>query len=243
MFPFSVHSRFSYFSFFSNDLVSLLPEIFLVCCICLFLVHGVVFSKTGRILSTNVANLSILALVFVCILLCCSPGGNYLAAYSCFFEDDFIRIIKVFLLLTCIFCVTLSLFYIQLEKSNTFEYSVLLLISLFGIIAVLGANDFLSLYLGLELQALSFYTLAANVRVSEFATEAGLKYFVIGAVASGFYLFGASLLYGFTGCVRFSDFSLLLSHIAPAEVEGIFLAFFIFFSSFLFKVGAVPFHA
>lgn len=240
---FSLYSVFSFFYLFSEDVVALFSELFLVFFISFFLLFGVFFGKSGRILCKAVTDLSVLVLFFVLVLYFFNPGFSYITAYSCFFEDESSWVFKTVLVFVCLFCLLLSTPYLETEKVNHFEYPLLVLLSLLGMLGALTSNDYLCLYLSLELQALSFYTLASSIRSSEFATEAGLKYFVLGAVASGFFLFGASLLYGLTGCVRFTDLCLLLQHISSADLEGILLAFFVFFASFLFKIGAVPFQS
>ena len=93
----------------------------------------------------------------------------------------------------------------EYNKINTFEYTLLILLSVLGMLLLVSSYDLLSLYLGVELMSLSFYILAAYKRNSEFSGEAGLKYFILGAFSSGLLLFGSSMLYGFTGMTNFED--------------------------------------
>jgi NADH-quinone oxidoreductase subunit N len=140
--------------------------------------------------------------------------------------------------------------YIKQERLNLFEYVILIGLVCLGLMLLIASHDLISLYLALELQSLSLYVLATLKRNSEFSTEAGLKYFILGAVASGFYLFGASLIYGFTGLYKFEDLSHLFVYIPTAFENGDFhvqsiavligLAFIAM--TLLFKMTAAPFH-
>ena len=98
----------------------------------------------------------------------------------------------------------LSLDYLTLEKQQKFEYGVLFLLSTLGMLMLISAADLIALYLGLELMSLPLYVVAASNRDNVRSTEAGLKYFVLGALSSGMLLYGASLIYGFTGTVSFA---------------------------------------
>ena len=114
----------------------------------------------------------------------------------------------------------MSLDYIKKERINSFEYVVLILFASFSMLFIVSSYDLISMYLAIELQSLSFYTIAAFQRNNEFSTEAGLKYFILGALSSGFLLFGESILYGFTGITNFEEFSQL---VALESAKGNFL--------------------
>src|SRR5258708_17060942 len=124
------------------------------------------------------------------------------------------------------------------EKQEKFEFSVLILLSTVGMGMLISAGDLIALYLGLETMSLALYVVAASNRDEVRSTEAGLKYFVLGALSSGMLLYGCSLIYGFTGNVSFAG-------IAKASGDGgIGLVFGLVFllAGFCFKVSAVPFH-
>lgn len=125
-----------------------------------------------------------------------------------FFQEPFNFIIKLFLIITLIFCFYMSISYIKFENFKTYEFSLLLLLSFFGTYLLLISNDFLSFYLAIEMQSLSFYILASLKKNSNFSTEAGLKYFILGAISSGFLLLGFSIIFGFSGCTNFFDLKL-----------------------------------
>ena len=132
----------------------------------------------------------------------------------------------------------MSLNYMAAEKEEKFEFSILILLSTTGMGMLISAGDLIALYLGLELMSLALYVVAASSRDSVRSTEAGLKYFVLGALSSGMLLYGCSLIYGFTGNVSFAG-------IAKASGEGgigLIFGLVFLFAGFCFKVSAVPFH-
>jgi len=140
----------------------------------------------------------------------------------------------------------MSLNYLQYNKINSFEYTLLILLSVLGMLLLVSSYDLLSLYLAIELMSLSFYILAAYKRKSEFSGEAGLKYFILGAFSSGLLLFGSSLLYGFTGMTNFEDIAKLILGIGVSydtlSYNGIFIGILFISIALLFKVAAAPFH-
>lgn len=133
--------------------------------------------------------------------------------------------------------------YFNYEELFTFEFGLLVYFYVIGVYLLFLSNDFFSLYLGVELQSFVLYVLCAYKR-DAFSSEAGLKYFVLGAFSSGLLLFGVSLIYGFTGSTNFDDiYSLFFSNIFLFEAHNGFLIGFVFFSvGFLFKLGIFPFH-
>src|SRR5438552_13701581 len=132
----------------------------------------------------------------------------------------------------------MSIDYAKREAQERFEYSVLVLLSTLGMLMLISAADLIALYLGLELMSLPLYVVAASHRSSLRSTEAGLKYFVLGALSSGMLLYGASLIYGFTGTVNFAG----IAHAAGQGGVGLIFGIVFLFAGFCFKVSAVPFH-
>jgi NADH:ubiquinone oxidoreductase subunit 2 (subunit N) len=131
------------------------------------------------------------------------------------------------------------------EKINSFEYWILTLLAVTGMLFVVQAIDLLSVYLSIEFQSLVFYVLASFKRTSEFSTESGLKYFILGAFSSALLLFGSSILYSLTGLTNFYDFSLFFtgSLLDKAGSEfGINIGIIFVSTAFLFKLSAAPFH-
>jgi len=175
-----------------------------------------------------------------------------------FILDTYSSKIKIIVLLLSAACIVVSLDYIKCERLNSFEYYILLLLALLGALIFLSSNSLLSMYLAIELQSLSLYVLAAFKRNSTFSTEAGLKYFILGAFSSGLILFGSSLIYGFTGLSDFSCIKSLFEFykifydvsinnlIFNTSVEfiprGIEIGFLFLLVGLLFKLGSAPFH-
>ncbi len=127
--------------------------------------------------------------------------------------------------------VALALFmaqgFMEKEKIARFEFPVLVILATCGMLIMISANDMIALYMGLELQSLALYVVAAINRESGRSTEAGLKYFVLGALSSGMLLYGISLIYGFTGTVNFTDLALLAPQTEGANQLGLILAWYL----------------
>lgn len=163
--------------------------------------------------------------------------------------NEFTSVVKILILIAAI---SITWILMSLEKNETylgFEMPILIMLSVVGMMFLVSANNLLSLYLSLELMSLSLYIMAAYHRGNEFSSEAGLKYFVLGALASGIYLYGASLVYGFTGSGDFNQINAYYLNLAGGEnAEAIsipigFLIGLIFITiAICFKVAAAPFH-
>ncbi len=160
-----------------------------------------------------------------------------------FCNDNLILVTKFLALLSTFFVLSLSVSYLKSESIlQSFEYFFLILLSLLGMFCLISANDFLSLYITVEFQSLALYVLAAFKQNSLFSIEAGLKYFILGTFSSGLLLFGASLLYGFTGTLNFSELDLIFQFNIIFRDDYLFkLGLLFFFSSLMFKFTAAPF--
>lgn len=158
-----------------------------------------------------------------------------------FVVDGFARFLKVLALIGSAAAIVMGVAYIRAEKFERFEYPVLILLATLGMMMMISSGNLISVYLGLELQSLALYVIAAIHRDDIKSTEAGLKYFVLGALSSGMLLYGASLVYGFTG---HTDFAGIAASLAGTERASIGLVFGIVFllAGVAFKVSAVPFH-
>src|SRR5690606_14348163 len=182
--------------------------------------------------------LSLLLLVGAAVLLLWLPQGRLTTFGGSFVLDDFARFFKVLALAGSAAALFMSFDFWRRENLDRFEYGILVLLSSAGMMVLISARDLITLYLGLELMSLSLYVIAAFDRDNVRSSEAGLKYFVLGALSSGMLLYGASLLYGFTG-------TLALDGIAQAAKEpsiGLVFGIVFLFTGFAFKVSAVPFH-
>jgi NADH-quinone oxidoreductase subunit N len=157
-----------------------------------------------------------------------------------FISDPFSRFMKLLALIGSAVTLIMSLSFAKQEKFDKFEFPVLILLSTLGMMLMISANDMLTLYLGLELQSLAIYVLAAINRDSLRSTEAGLKYFVLGALSSGMLLYGISLVYGYTGNTGFEAIAGALS--GSERQLGLVFGLVFVLAGLAFKISAVPFH-
>jgi NADH-quinone oxidoreductase subunit N len=215
--------------------VPLLPEILLGLGAMALLMLGVFRGNLGAEL-VDFAAIVLLALVGVVLLIL--PSGKLVTFGGSFVVDDFARFLKILALTGSAAAIFMSIDYVQRERQQRFEYSVLILFSTLGMMMLISAADLIALYLGLELMSLPLYVVAASHRDHLRSTEAGLKYFVLGALSSGMLLYGASLIYGFTGTVTFAGIAQAATHGGIGLIFGIVFLF----AGFCFKVSAVPFH-
>jgi NADH-quinone oxidoreductase subunit N len=157
-----------------------------------------------------------------------------------FIVDPFARLMKLLTLTGAAVTLLMSVDYWRGGERLKFEFPVLVLLATAGMMMMISANDLISLYVGLELQSLSLYVIAAFDRRSARSSEAGLKYFVLGALSSGMLLYGASLIYGFTGSTLFTD---IAAAVQPSGVNlGLVFGLVFLMAGFAFKISAVPFH-
>ena len=158
--------------------------------------------------------------------------------------DNFTQFVKFTVLIASSLVVGMSFDWLAAEEHKKFEYPILVLLSTAGLLVLISANDLLALYLGLELSSLSLYVLAAYDRDNAASSEAGIKYFVLGALASGMMLFGASLVYGYTGTTNFSAMGDMFSDTAEAipVAYGAVVGMVMLAVGLCFKISAVPFH-
>jgi len=216
-------------------LVPLAPEFVLGLGAMALLMLGVFRGQhTSRIV--DVAAIALLVIAGVIVLLL--PAGTLTTFGGSFVVDEFARFLKILALIGSAAAIAMSLDYAKQERQQRFEYSVLILLSTLGMLMLISAADLIALYLGLELMSLPLYVVAASHRDELRSTEAGLKYFVLGALSSGMLLYGASLVYGFTGTVSFTGIAQAASHGGVGLIFGIVFLF----AGFCFKVSAVPFH-
>lgn len=166
--------------------------------------------------------------------------GPVSAFNGLFVVDAFARFLKIIVLVGAAASLILAVPYLENEKIARFEYPIIIALATLGMLMMLSANSFLSLYIGLELQSLCLYILAAYQRDSSKSTEAGLKYFVLGALSSGLLLYGISLVYGFTGSTTFPALQIVLA--SGESSIGLLFGMVFILAGLAFKVSAVPFH-
>ena len=220
------------------SLIPLLPEFVLGVGAMALLMAGVIRGERPGY-AVDIAAIALLVVAGVVLLIL--PAGKLATFGGSFVVDDFARFLKILALLGSAAAILLSLDYAKRERQQQFEYSILVLLSTLGMLMLISAADLIALYLGLELMSLPLYVVAASHRDQLRSTEAGLKYFVLGALSSGMLLYGASLVYGFTGTVSFAGIAQAAGQGGPAGIGLIFGIVFLF-AGFCFKVSAVPFH-
>src|SRR4051794_6554688 len=217
------------------QLLPVLPELVLAVGSMVLLMLGAYRDSRSTGLVTTLA---VALLVVTGVLECMLPAGKLTTFGTSFIVDEFARFLKILALIGSVATLVLSTGFLADQSRRLFEYSILVLLSTLGMMVLISAGDLIMLYLGLELMSLALYVVAASNRDNAKSTEAGLKYFVLGALSSGMLLYGASLIYGFTGTVSFAG-------IAAAAREGsIGIVFGLVFllAGLCFKVSAVPFH-
>ncbi len=212
----------------------LAPEIFLSISIFSLLFIGVFIKKSFNI----VYRLSGLAILLILLVILSTNFDSGKIFNDSIVIDNFSTFIKSLILISSFFILAMSKRYLIDIKNDKFEYPIIVLFSILGMFIMVGANDLIVFYLGLELQSLSLYILAAINRDNSRSSEAGIKYFVLSALSSGLLLYGCSLLYGFTGS---TNFELILENTESINIGTIFAMVFILVG-LAFKVSAVPFH-
>ena len=212
------------------------PEMLLAVGAVVLLLAGVVINKERSLLVSYGAVVLLLAAAGVILF---APADGVLFN-GVFIADSFARFMKVLVLGGSAFSLLLSLPRAQEQGVHKYEYSVLVVLASVGMLAMVSANDLMSLYVGLELQSLSLYVLAAIRRDDAKASEAGLKYFVLGALSSGILLYGASLLYGFTGHTNLQE--IILAIASEGRSVGLVFGMVFLLAGVAFKISAVPFH-
>ena len=213
------------------------PELFLAAASLLLLMYGVVRGEVA----TPFVSVATSVVLLVTTVLLFAPYREGTAFASLFIVDRLTATMKALVLIGAAVAVLMSRAYFEQAKAWRFEYPVLVALATLGMMLMISANDLMSLYVGLELQSLALYVIAAFQRDSVRSTEAGVKYFVLGSVASGMLLFGSSLIYGFCGGTAFVQISRALLDGKAAEF-GVIVGLVFVVAGLAFKVSAVPFH-
>ncbi|NWG26870.1 MAG: NADH-quinone oxidoreductase subunit NuoN [Pseudorhodoplanes sp.] len=217
------------------SLLPALPEILLVVGAMLLLMLGAYGgSRTDPVVSLAAMTVLVAAAAIEVLL----PGGKLVTFGGSFVLDDFARFLKALAFVGSAVAILMSLTYFADEKLQKFEFPVLIMLASTGMGMIISAGDLIALYLGLELMSLSLYVVAASNRDSLRSTEAGLKYFVLGALSSGMLLYGSSLIYGYTGTVSFTG----IAQAAGQGGLGLMFGLVFLFAGLCFKISAVPFH-
>ena len=213
-----------------------LPEIFIAVAALGLLLAGVYCRKDK---TAGIGLLAIIVMIVAAIIMTGQGAARVETFNGMFAIDAFTTFTKVLVLLASSLSLGMALNWLRHEKLGRFEFPVLVLLATLGMLLMISANSLMSLYMGLELQSLALYVLAAFNRDNSRATESGLKYFVLGSLASGMMLYGMSLVYGFAGSVNFTVLGGALAHHAPV---GVTVGMVFMLAGLAFKISAAPFH-
>jgi len=214
---------------------AVLPELVLAVSAIVLILIG---AFRGEGAANFVTGLAIAVLAATGVLVLLAPSVEVTAFNGSLVIDSFGRYMKLLAVLGAVVSLIMSVDWQAREKQAKFEYAVLLVIATLGMFMLVSAGDLIALYLGLELMSLPLYVVAAINRDSVRSTEAGLKYFVLGSLSSGMLLYGASLIYGFTGSVNF----LTIASVVKEPSIGLVFGIVFLLAGMCFKVSAVPFH-
>jgi NADH-quinone oxidoreductase subunit N len=213
-----------------------LPEILLAAgALALVLIGAFRGEKSFGLINT----LAFLLLALVGVLIATQDAVTVSAFNGAFISDSFGRFMKIAVLIGSAVTLMISGDYLKATGSQQFEFPILVALSTLGMLLMISAGDLIALYLGLELSSLALYVVASFNRDSVKSTEAGLKYFVLGALSSGMLLYGASLVYGMTGSVSFSGIASVLK---DGTSLGVIFGLVFILAGLAFKISAVPFH-
>ena len=222
---------------FMSNLSPIGPEVALTLTALALLVGG---AMRGERASNMISWISVAVLVGAAIFGLKSAGADPVQVFGgALILDKLALFAKTAILLSAALVLVIGAGFLQIEKIIKYEYAILILLATLGMMVMVSANDLLTLYVGLELQSLALYVLAAFNRSSLRASEAGLKYFVLGALSSGLLLYGMSMIYGFAGTTRFAG----IADAAHLDASmGLVIGIVFVLSGLAFKISAVPFH-
>ncbi len=220
------------------NLAALWPELWLaVTAMALLLFGAFKGDKSWRL----VCDLAILALLVALLAVVQIGSSPQTAMYGQWLSNGFTQFCKILVLASTILALVLAEGYLRQAQIARPEYAVLMLFACLGLLLMISAADFLALYVGLELASLALYVLAAFRRDDVRSSEAGLKYFVLGALASGMLLYGVTLIYGAAGTTNFAKLALYFGEPQPMHM-GVTIGLVLVLAGLAFKISAVPFH-
>ena len=220
----------------SFNIAHSLPELILAVGALFLLLFGAIRGKENDGPVTEIA-VGVLGAAILAILL--GSHAKAIVFEGAFIDDAFGRYMKVLALVGAVVTLLMGQSFLAREKIDKFEYPILVILSTLGAMILISATGLITLYLGLELMSLALYVIAAFHRDNLKASEAGLKYFVLGALSSGMLLYGASLLYGFAGTVEFTG----IAHAIGGKAQlGVVFGLVFLMAGLAFKMSAVPFH-
>lgn len=220
------------------DFSTVLPELSLAIFAMAALMAGAYFGKDA--IARPILWATVIALLLIGMYVGYADRPAQVAFFGMFTDDAFARFAKVTILISAAAVLAMSADYMDRHRMLRFEYPILITLAAIGMMLMVSASDLLSLYMGLELQSLALYVTAAMRRDSVKSSEAGLKYFVLGSLSSGMLLYGASLVYGFSGTTSFAG---IIQTVVGGQLSlGLLFGLVFLLVGLAFKVSAVPFH-
>ncbi len=216
------------------NLGPVMPELYMTALALILLLADLFIKKKEAIAALSIVGIGVVAYTLI--------GSSGVTFGGMFISDGYSTFFKIIFLVNVVLSVLISIKYIAIEKVNYGEYYTLILLSTLGMMIMASAGDLIVLYLGLELMALSTYVLAGFIRHDTKSNEAALKYFLLGAFASAFLLYGISLIYGLTGTTDIKAIALYISGKGLIGNPALSLSMILFAVAFGFKIAAAPFH-
>lgn len=226
-------------TFDASQLIPLTPELFVLTMASIALVADTFLRDHQRVITYAIAQLTIVVAAVLCIVL--YPEERTLAFNGTFVSDQMSAVLKIFILLVSYFVFVYSRVYLNDRELFRGEYFVLGLFAILGMMVLVSGHSLLTLYLGLELLSLSLYAMVGLHRESIAASEAAMKYFVLGALSSGLLLYGISILYGISGTLNLDELGQFVAQSGDDSLLAVFGLVFVIVG-IAFKLGAVPFH-
>lgn len=230
---------------FQNDTMAFLPELFLAISILVVLLHGsflgVTAASLNSYLTPSMVRLTFATLFLSLLLVINNPVESQTLWNALFIVDHLSTWAKFIIFIGLLFCVSVSESYMFSARFRAYEFFVFILGIALSLCLLISSYDLLSIYLSMEFLSLIFYVLAAWKKNSYFSAEAGLKYFILGSVASIFFLFGSSLIYFSLGTTNLASLALLTENLAVSSAF-IYFGLVCLVSALLFKLGAAPYH-
>ena len=220
----------------SYQINTLLPEIIIFFSVLSLLIYGA-FSKNRSFINVNFLIIVVLTIAALSIFFVNSKSAVF---NNSFINNDLTIHIKLFVLIVGIIVVYISSSYLNKNELNIFEYPILLLFSILGMLVMISSNDLIMLYISIELQSLALYVLVALKKSSLKASEAALKYFILGSIASAIILYGASMIYAITGETNYDLIRLQGKELGENMMFS--LGIVLILSGIAFKLSAAPFH-
>ena len=234
---------------FKNNFEALIPEFFIIVTFLTLLIFCPLYQSTGifkkshiNVLSINIATYALI-LTSLLIFNLTYPEIRQPLANGSLISHTLQWFVKIIIIYTSVICLNLQKPYLKNQHLNRFENTILLLISLLGLMLLNSVNNLLSLYVAIEIQSLSFYILTASQSKSSFSAEAAIKYFILGAIASSFILLGSAFIYYFTGSLNFHEILIITTNL-PYEISItiLLIGIMLLYSGLFFKIGLAPFH-